>query len=112
MTDEKSLRVRIGEIFPRSAPADSESLHSGVNQHIAPWPRQPQPLEESRLARSLNTAYDIALCSAPLLLIAKIGLVIYAHHLDKFVPDVISPPPSPYTTYLIRFNSQVRFSRC
>jgi hypothetical protein len=70
-----------------------------------------EPKGPSKLSKFFSTIYDVILCAAALLLIAKVGVIFYAHNIDKHATgpssNAISDAPSSYTIFLMRYNSQV-----
>jgi hypothetical protein len=113
MSQLETQGIPLSEASSLHAPDQPKYIQSSVIELVDPQspPPKPQPLAKSRLSEWVNNIYDAALCTAPLLLIMKVGLVFYAHHLDKFKSGIakgaIQDAPSSYTTYLIRFNAQV-----
>jgi hypothetical protein len=89
-------------------PMGSKNLNASVTSLAVPASGPVQ--EKSKFSKFISGVFDVLLCAASILLIAKVGIVFYAHGLDKDVTgtsNAISDAPSPYTGYLIRFNSQV-----
>jgi hypothetical protein len=73
------------------------------------WPAEPQHLKPSKASKILNNAFDALLFIAPLALLVKCGLIIWAAHRDAGHTGEVGSPPSKLTAYLIRFNGQVGF---
>jgi hypothetical protein len=84
MDDMKEPRVYIHQLPSQSSFGTTKPLQSSQNiSHPDLWPSQPQVLKETKLAKWLNILYDAALCIAPVLLMMKIGLVIYQYKVDN-----------------------------
>lgn len=66
------------------------------------WPTQPRILKETKLSKWVNYAYDTVLCVAPIFLMIKICLTIYASTGELANAD------APLTGFLTNFNRQVR----
>jgi hypothetical protein len=79
------------------------AVHPGV------WSSEPVPLKSSPLSRWIDRIYDTVLCIAPIGLAIKVGLVIRAHHVDKYAGTGVMNPASDLTNNLINFNDQVRY---
>jgi hypothetical protein len=88
-----------------SPPTDEGKV--GPEPGLPEWPSEPQPLKHSKISQVLSTAFDVALCFAPLLLLVKAGLCLLASQLDSSKTGEIADPPSNLTLYLLRFNDQV-----
>jgi hypothetical protein len=109
----KSVGVELTAVSSHLSDVPMSNTAKDINSSVIELTTHSEGLPpKSKLSEFVNTAYDVALCTAPILLIMKVGLVFYAHHLDKYATgasaNAISDAPSSYTTYLMRFNSQVR----
>ncbi|EXJ86721.1 hypothetical protein A1O3_03674 [Capronia epimyces CBS 606.96] len=71
------------------------------------WPKQPVPLVPSSKSQLLMWVYDAVLLTVPLILIAKIGLVIGAWKLDRSHRGSDIDLVSSLTIFLIEFNGQM-----
>jgi hypothetical protein len=71
-------------------------------------PPRAVPVESGPVTKWINRIYDAALCLAPICLILKTGLVIRAHHVDKYSGTGVMNPASSLTENLVYFNGQVR----
>ncbi|EHY53653.1 hypothetical protein HRR83_003866 [Exophiala dermatitidis] len=71
------------------------------------WPREPVPLVPDTKGKMFMWIYDGVLLAVPLLLIAKIGLVIGAWRLDRSHRGNDIDLVSKLTTFLIEFNGQM-----
>jgi hypothetical protein len=100
MNDLKEPRV-----YTHQLPSQSTIGHNTRSANL--WPSHPQTLKESALSKWINIMFDIALCIAPLILIAKIGLVIWAGKQDKDKIPAVWARPSEVTMRLTQFNDQV-----
>jgi hypothetical protein len=110
MDPEKNVGFELREVSTRGS-EQPKFAHSSVTEFVLPQnikdPLQTKQAETSQLSTWINNLYDAGLIAAPILLAAKAGLVIAAHHHDKYKSGLVFDPPSPLTTYLIQFNSQV-----
>jgi hypothetical protein len=112
MDPEKTVGYELREVSTRGSEPPGY-VHSSATEftlpqaQAAPNPLQFQQTEKSRFTDFINNGYDAALIAAPMALVSKAGLVIAAHHRDKYKSGSVSDPPSKLTTYLIEFNAQV-----
>jgi hypothetical protein len=82
----------------------------GSNCAPRPWLTQPKELLPDSKSERLLRAFDYFLISIPVVLIAKVILVIVASKIDESNQNVDIDAVSHLTLFLIKFNSQVRFS--
>jgi len=120
--EKDTVNVHTVELSSQTSLAPPKSIYSGHTTSSStlwplnaeslptPWPTQPQDLKETGFSYWANVLYDVAICLAPLLMLVKIGLVIwsYNYHNDPFPPDKVSDPSTQPTGIWVRFNHQVR----
>jgi hypothetical protein len=101
MDDKKEPRIYVHDLPSQSSFGTSRPIYSRHESSAPPdlWPSQPQVLKDTKLSKWVNYTYDAALCIAPILLMAKIGLVIWASMPEN--------DGNILTTYLTEFNNQV-----
>ncbi len=110
MESEKRSRnaaVNVSEVSSSSA---SEHDHNSTPLPARPastWPQNPVPLVPDKTSSTWMRIYDTALLALLLLLLAKIGLVIGAWHLDKDHHGTGIDLVSILTTFLIELNGQL-----
>lgn len=115
MAREKEPTIEAREIPSSSSSSRwplNDDVEAGGKQESLPlpqWPTEPQPLEQSKLSYWVGIVMDVGLMIAPLLLIMKTALVIYAYRLDfgKSGLPGGGTAVSNLTLKLIEFNSQV-----
>lgn len=114
MAQEKEPTIEAREVPSSSSSSRwplNDDVEAGGKQQPPPlpqWPTEPQPLEQSKLSYWVGIILDVALIIAPLLLIMKTGLVIYAYSLDIGKSGLPGGQPiTELTLKLTEFNSQV-----
>jgi hypothetical protein len=113
MGEEKEVGVRVQELSSQVSEQPTSLKSSSDESPHTPWPSQPQPLKETKLAQWINIIYDVGLCAAPLVLLTKVTLVFLAARDERHRIDLggsvntVANPPSNLTKTLIEFNSQV-----
>jgi hypothetical protein len=108
---KEDVFVSTREIIPETSMARSGTRDgSNGNPDVIPaeLPPRPAPVKSSSVSDWIDRVYDAALCLAPICLIVKTGLVIRAHHVDKYSGTGVMNPASPLTENLVYFNGQVR----
>jgi hypothetical protein len=105
---KKDVQIDLTELTPEHA-SDQNILHPAEQLALVAWPSNPQPLTNEPLVDGFLDAYDVALCLVPLLLIAKIILVIVVWHSDLGSAGYFLDEVGILTSFLIQFNGQVGF---
>jgi hypothetical protein len=98
MAFKQDVQIHLTELTPEQA-SDRQILHQA----------EPQPFTNEPLVDRFLDAYDVILCLVPLLLIAKIILVIVVWRGDRSSAGYFVDEVSLLTAFLVQFNGQVRF---
>ncbi|KIX97439.1 uncharacterized protein Z520_06891 [Fonsecaea multimorphosa CBS 102226] len=85
----------------------NQEKHAEAPPLAAAWPKEPVPLVPDAKAQMFMWLYDGILLAVPLVLVAKIGLVIGAWKLDRQHRGNEIDLVSALTTFLIEFNGQM-----
>ena len=104
MAKGENVELSTVEVRPKSG-SGNDSITDGI---VPPqWPSQPRPLTAAPVAEHTLDVFDGILCAIPLLLIAKIALILVAFRKDRGATGYFADTASSMTVYLIKFNHQV-----
>jgi hypothetical protein len=105
--------VQLTELGTSMTPSQSTSIQDQPKNPAPPgsWSQDPQQLRSDRKYELMMEVYDIFLCFMPVLLIGKIGLVIYASKIDAQHHGNTIDLTSTLTFNLASLNGQVRLRR-
>lgn len=78
-----------------------------IDHVVEAWPKEPKDLSLAPLDQLIYTIIDGALIALPVLLMVKIGLCIYAHHLDRYNTGNRIDSASRLSRVLVNFNGQL-----
>ena len=111
MGHQKGTRISSIEISELPSPAYQTSGPEHPPElpprPVSTWPQEPVPLVPDKKSSAGSTVYDAVLLAFPLLLIAKIGLVIAAWHIDRDHKGIDVDLVSTLTMFLIKLNDQL-----
>ena len=107
MTQEKTPFETVDVCSPDFTPPSTFGFQQARHPSIAKWPTEPRPLKTSIWSKTVYTFLDLLMCLAPIVLLIKAGLVVWASRRDTGRTGKLEDPPSALTLNLIRFNTQV-----
>ena len=107
---DKEQIVNVTETSTPSTPTDTNKQPE-IQQHAA-WPTDPTPLAADKTSQFWMNVYDGLLCFIPVVLIAKVILVVVISQKDKAHHGIDIEFVSKATTFLVEFNGQVCGTTC
>jgi hypothetical protein len=111
-SSRKGMNIQISELQPVHLDNSMPSTPRTPDKHFVQpplqnWPNAPQPVTNEPVVERCLDAVDIILCLLPCTLIAKAGLCVLAHEIDKTHVGPSIDKASQLTLRLIEFNSQL-----
>ena len=104
----KEAAINVAEVQGSTDPQHDANAPPASPPHLAStWPQEPVPLVPDKKSSMWMTLFDTVLLGLPILLIAKIGLVIGAWHVDREHHGTDIDLVSVLTTFLIELNGQL-----